>query len=120
MAHFARLNDNNIVEDIHVVANYVIEINGIESEQAGINFLKQIHGDFIWKQTSYNATLRKNFASIGSQYDLMRDAFISPKPYSSWVLDEDTCLWKAPIAYPTDDKRYDWSETNQQWIEVAE
>jgi len=114
MAHFAKLNDNNIVEDIHVVENYVIEVNGVESEQAGIDFLKQLHGDFNWKQTSYNGTFRKNFASIGSHYDPTRDAFIKSKPFLSWILNEDTCIWEAPTPKP--EGFHNWDEESQSWI----
>jgi hypothetical protein len=120
MAHFARLNENNIVTEVHVVNNDVITIDGVESEQAGIDFLTGLHGHPLWKQTSYNGNIRKNYAGIGFTYDAGRDAFIPPKPFSSWVLDETTCGWEAPVAYPNDGKEYAWFDPNQQWIEITE
>jgi len=120
MAHFAKLDENNNVLAVHVVVNDVITIDGVESEQAGIDFLTGLHGHTLWKQTSYNGTIRKNYAGIGYTYDTGRDAFISPKPYGSWVLDEATCHYKAPVTYPTDGKIYGWFEPNQQWIEITE
>ena len=120
MAHFAKLDENNNVLAVHVVNNDVITVDGVESEQAGIDFLTGLHGHTLWKQTSYNGTIRKNYAGIGYTYDTGRDAFIAPKPYGSWVLDETTCRWESPVAYPTDGKRYGWFEPNQQWIEITE
>ena len=120
MAHFAKLDENNNVLAVHVVVNDVITIDGVESEQAGIDFLTGLHGHTLWKQTSYNGNIRKNYAGIGYTYDTGRDAFIAPKPYGSWVLDEATCQWEAPVAYPTDGKIYGWFEPNQQWIEITE
>jgi hypothetical protein len=119
MAHFAKLDENNIVLAVHVVNNDVITTDGVESEQAGVDFLTDLYGHTLWKQTSYNGTIRKNYAGIGYTYDTGRDAFISPKFYGSWVLDEATCQWKAPVAYPTDGKRYGWFEPNQEWIEIT-
>jgi hypothetical protein len=119
MAHFAKLDDNNVVLAIHVVNNDVIMVDGAESEQAGIDFLTELHGYPLWKQTSYNGTIRKNYAGIGYTYDAERDAFISPQPYASWTLNETTCQWEAPVAYPMDDKIYGWFEPNQQWIELT-
>jgi len=111
MAHFAKLNENNKVIAVHVVSNDVAT-----TEQAGIDFLNNLHGsDNIWKQTSYNGNLRKNFAGIGYTYDEDRDAFISPKPYQSWTLNEDTCLWEAPTEKPDDGKKYNWNEETQEW-----
>jgi hypothetical protein len=120
MAHFAKLDENNNVIAIHVVVNDVITIDGNESEQAGIDFLTSLHGHILWKQTSYNGNIRKNYAGIGYTYDAGRDAFIPPKPYNSWVLDEATCHWNPPIAYPTDNKLYVWDEATTSWIEVTE
>jgi hypothetical protein len=117
MAHFAKL-ENNIVITIHSVVNEVIkDSNGVEQEAIGIEFLKTLHNEpnAIWKQTSYNGNFRKNYAGIGYTYDETRDAFISPKPYNSWILNENTCLWEAPVAYPTDGQRYSWNEENQNW-----
>ena len=72
-----------------------------------------------WIETKMDGSIRKNYAGIGFSYDSTRDAFIPPKPYSSWTLDEDTCLWEAPVAYPSDDKMYKWNETDKQWDEVS-
>jgi hypothetical protein len=119
MAHFAKLDDNNVVLAVHVVNNDVITIDGNESEQTGIDFLTSLHGHTLWKQTSYNATFRKNYAGIGFIYDAGRDAFIAPKPWASWTLNETTCQWEPPVAYPTDGKRYGWFEPNQEWIEIT-
>jgi len=115
MAHFAKLGTGNIVETVEVVSNDIAT-----TEQAGIDFLNNLYGNRdVWKQTSYNATIRKNFAGIGYKYDQTRDAFIPPKPYPSWTLVENICQWEAPVAYPDDDNKYSWNETNQTW-EVIE
>lgn len=119
MAHFAKLDDNNVVLAVHVVNNDVITVDGVESEQAGIDFLTSLHGHTLWKQTSYNGNIRKNYAGIGYTYDAARDAFIAPQPYASWTLNENTCQWECPVAYPTDGKMYAWFEPNQQWIEIT-
>jgi hypothetical protein len=119
MAHFAKLDNNNVVLAVHVVNNDVITIDGAESEQAGIDFLTNLHGHTKWKQTSYNGNFRKNYAGIGFIYDAVRDAFYTPQPYASWTFNETTCQWEPPIAYPTDGKDYGWFEPNQQWIEVT-
>jgi hypothetical protein len=119
MAHFAKLDENNNVLAVHVVVNDVITIDGNESEQAGIDFLTSLHGHALWKQTSYNGNIRKNYAGIGYTYDAGRDAFIPPKPYVSWTLNETTCQWEAPVAYPTDGKRYTWDETTTSWVEIT-
>ena len=101
MSHFAKI-ENNIV------------IKVIVAEQDFIN--SGVVGDsFLWIQTSYNKNFRKNYAGIGHTYDETRDAFIPPQPYESWTLNEDTCLWEAPVAYPNDDKIYQWNEDNQEW-----
>lgn len=118
MAHFAQLDENNIVTQVIVVNNNeLLDENGQESEAKGIAFCQSLFGG-NWKQTSYNANFRKNYAGIGFTYDLVRDAFISPKPFASWVLDEETCGWEAPVPRPVDDKFYTWDEENQQWVEV--
>jgi hypothetical protein len=119
MAHFAKLDENNKVLAVHVVVNDVITVDGVESEQVGIDFLTGLHGHSLWKQTSYNGNARKNFAGIGFQYDAERDAFIAPQPYPSWVLNEATCQWESPVPYPSDGKYYKWFEPNRQWIEVT-
>jgi hypothetical protein len=122
MAHFARLDSTNNVIGVHVLNNEVITDNdGNEQEQLGIDFLTQLYGGVGWyKQTSYNSTFRKNYAGVGYTYDKTRDAFIAPQPYPSWTLNEDTCQWEAPVAYPDDDKFYTWDEATTNWIEVTE
>ena len=114
MAHFAKLNENNIVTEVIVVNNNELLDNGVESESKGIAFCQSLLGG-NWKQTSYNGNIRKNFAGIGYTYDAARDAFIAPKPFNSWILNEDTCIWNAPVAYPTDGGKYKWNETNLTW-----
>jgi len=122
MAHYAFLDKNNIVTEVIVGKN--------EGED-GIDW-EQWYGDFrgqTCKRTSYNTQAnvhlaggtpyRKNYASIGYTYDATRDAFISPQPYASWVLNEITCVWEAPAPYPTDDKRYRWDEPTTSWMEVS-
>ena len=117
MAHFAKLGIGNIVEKVVVVSNDVAL-----TEQAGIDFLRDTYNDqnAQWFQTSYNNNIRKNFAGIGYTYDQTRDAFIPKKPYQSWILNETTCLWEAPVAYPDDGERYTWNETNQTWDLIEE
>jgi hypothetical protein len=117
MAHFAKL-ENNIVTNVIVVHNNELLENGIESEEKGIAFCSNLLGG-TWKQTSYNGSIRKNFAGIGMTYDEGRDAYISEKPFNSWVLDETTCQWEAPVDMPTDDKRYTWNEATTSWDEVT-
>jgi len=114
MAHFAQL-ENNIVTKVIVVSNQnIFDENGQESEKKGIDFCSNLLGG-TWIQTSYNGNIRKNYAGVGYTYDEGRDAFIPPQPFASWVLDEDTCQWKAPVDYPTDDKRYTWNEETLAW-----
>ena len=111
MAHFAKLGVGNIVEQVIVVSNDIAT-----TEQAGVDFINQLYNTRdVWKQTSYNNNIRKNFAGIGYHYDQQRDAFIPPKPYNSWILNEDTCQWQSPIPYPNDENRYKWNEENQSW-----
>ena len=118
MAHFAKLDNNNIVLDINVVSNETINnLPFPESETVGIQFLTEWSGGYTnWKQTSYNATFRKNYAGIGYTYDANLDAFISPKPYPSWTLNINTAQWQAPIPYPSDNKFYVWDESTLTWI----
>lgn len=117
MAHFAQLDENNVVTQVIVVHNNDCQIDGEENEIVGIVFCKSLFGqDTKWKQTSYNATIRKNYAGIGYTYDSERDAFIPPKPFASWILDEETCRWEAPVAYPTDGNSYAWNEDTTSWI----
>ena len=115
MAHFAKL-ENNIVTQVIVVDNNELLDNGVESEEKGIAFCSNLLGG-TWKQTSYNKSFRKNYAGIGYSYDEGRNAFIAPKPYPSWVLNENTCWWEAPVPYPTDGKVYGWDEDTLSWIE---
>jgi|SRR6056300_1131743 len=123
MAHFAKLGVGNIVERVEVVSNDIAT-----NEQTGVEFLQNLYKDrAVWKQTSYNANIRKNFAGIDYKYDQTRDAFIPPKPFNSWVLNETTCLWEAPIPMPEltqeqidNNNYYRWNETNQTWDLVNE
>ena len=119
MAHFAKLNEDNTVVAVHVVNNEVIVVDGVESEQAGIDFLTELHGHTLWKQTSYNGSFRKNYAGVGMKYDQTRDAFISNKPLESWILNETTCQWEAPVAYPTDGESYSWDEETTSWVPLS-
>ena len=108
MAHFAKIGLNSKVIEVLSVNNEVLkDSNGIEQESIGIDFLTKLTGWAIWKQTSYNNNFRKNYAGIGHTYDEDRDAFIAPKPYSTWILNEDTCRWESPIPMPTEDLGYD-------------
>lgn len=117
MAHFAKLDENNIVLEVNVVNNDALD--PAAEEASGIAFLTDWSGGYTnWKQTSYNATFRKHFAGIGFTYDATLDAFVPPKPFASWTFNETTCLWEAPIPYPTDDKPYTWDEDNQVWVEI--
>ena len=125
MAHFAKLDENNKVIHVSVVDNWnTVDGSGNESEEVGVAYLKSIHGaDTNWKQTSYNGNIRKNYAGIGHTYDAARDAFIALKPYNSWILNEITCLWEAPVARPEltqeqiDNKNYyNWNEETLNWI----
>ena len=118
MAHFAQLNEQNIVTQVIVVANEELLDNGIESEQKGKTFCQSLF-DGSWVQTSYNGNIRKNYAGIGYTYDSQRDAFIPPQPYPSWALIEETCQWAAPIAMPTDGKFYNWNESTLSWVEAV-
>ena len=118
MAHFAQL-ENNIVKQVIVVSNQdILDENGQESEQKGIDFCSNLLGG-TWKQTSYNGNIRKNYAGVGYTYDEGRDAFIAPKPFASWLLDETTAQWKSPVDYPTDDKKYTWDENTTSWKELV-
>jgi hypothetical protein len=116
MAHFAQLDDNNVVLQVIVVHNNELLDNGVESEAKGIAFCQSLFPDTNWVQTSYNGNIRKNYAGIGFTYDSQRDAFIPPKPFPSWVLDETTCQWEAPLPYPADGERYVWDEAQQNWV----
>jgi len=117
MAHFAKLGVGNIVEQVIAVNNAVTtDANGVEQEQLGVDFINKLYNtNDIWKQTSYNNNIRKNYAGIGYQYDQTRDAFIPPKYYNSWILNETTCIWEAPIARPDDNNKYTWNEEILNW-----
>jgi hypothetical protein len=126
MASFAKIGLNSKVIEILSVNNEVLkDSNGIEQESIGIDFLTKLTGYPLWKQTSYNTSggvhafggtpLRKNFAGIGMTYDEDRDAFIYKKPFNSWVLNELTCFWEAPIAQPNNDNKYTWNESTLTW-----
>tara|TARA_Y100000310_G_C20251857_1_gene609470 strand:+ start:218 stop:613 length:396 start_codon:yes stop_codon:yes gene_type:complete len=128
MAHFAEINDSNIVTRVLVISNDDIQDkDGNESEEIGIAFLEKLWGGLNWKQTSYNTSggnhssggtpLRKNYAGVGYTYSESRDAFIPPKPYDSWTLNESTCQWEAPEPYPDDGKTYNWNEDTTSWDE---
>jgi hypothetical protein len=120
MAHFAKIGLNNIVTEVLVVANReTMDSNGVEHESIGVEFLKTLTGHETWIQTSYNGNIRKNYAGIGYTYDSQRDAFIPPKPYPSWIMSEETCLWAAPVAMPDDGKIYLWNEDVQNWVVAA-
>ena len=129
MAHFAKLGVGNIVEQVIVVSNDIAT-----TEQAGVDFINKLYNTRdVWKQTSYNNNIRKNYAGIGYQYDQARDAFIAPKPFNSWILNKDTCRWEAPIPMPKTPKldtngeeitnedgslvynSYKWNEQNKSW-----
>ena len=116
MAHFAKLGPGNVVEQVIVVDNRdTADANGVEKEYIGAAFCEKLFGG-TWKQTSYNGNKRKNYAGIGYTYDEQRDAFIPPKTYASWVLDEATCNWKAPVDMPTDGQMYSWDEATTSWV----
>ena len=126
MASFAKIGLNNkVIEVLSIHNNELLDSNGVEQEVNGIDFLTKLTGWSIWKQTSYNTKggehilggtpFRKNHASVGYTYDEDRDAFIPPKPYSSWTLNETSCSWEAPVDMPDDDNRYIWNESTQTW-----
>ena len=126
MASFAKIGLNGKVIEVLSVVNEVLhDSNGVEQEAIGIDFLTKLTGWAIWKQTSYNTIggihtnngtpFRKNHAGIGYTYDEDRDAFIPPKSYPSWILNEFTCLWEAPVAMPINDNKYSWNEQTLSW-----
>lgn len=119
MAHFAQLDENNVVTQVIVVHNNELMENGVEVEAKGITFCQSLFPGTSWRQTSYNGNIRKNYAGIGFTYDAQRDAFIAPQPFPSWLLNEGTCQWEAPVPYPTDGKTYRWDEPTLSWVEVA-
>jgi len=123
MAHFAKINSDNIVEQVVVINNEeLLDENKEEKEQKGIDFLKNLYSsekNYSWIQTSYNNSFRKNYARIGWIYDTERDAFVQPKPkFESWIFNEETCIWDSPVPLPDDDKIYKWDEEKLNWIEI--
>tara|TARA_R100001244_G_scaffold118838_1_gene88554 strand:+ start:176 stop:535 length:360 start_codon:yes stop_codon:yes gene_type:complete len=119
MAHFARLNETNEVIRVHVLNNDVIlDGDGVEQEQLGIDFLTELHGAGNYIQTSYNNNFRKQYAGIGFTYDATKDKFINIQPFPSWSLDGNDD-WQAPVAKPDDGKFYEWNETEQRWDEIT-
>ena len=122
MAHFVRIENGVVVQGIVVNNKDTADEHGVEKEEIGIAFCSNLLGG-TWKQTSYNARIRKNYAGIGYTYDEGRDAFIAPKPYASWLLDEAKAQWKVPVDMPSDasmDKRYSWNEETTSWDAVTE
>ena len=122
MAHFAQLDENNIVLQVIVVSDESTSTeDGLENENVGIAFCRKLLGENTnWKQTSYNARFRKNYAGIGYTYNEILDGFIAPKPYPSWLLDEETCRWYSPVPFPTDENRYFWNEETLTWDLVVQ
>lgn len=122
MASFAKLDENNVVIEVHSVNNDVIlDDNGNESEAIGIAFQQSLFGaDTVWKQTSYNGTFRGHYAGIGYTYDTLRDAFIPPSPFPSWVFVEETLNWTAPVPHPDDGNDYYWDESVLNWVQIPE
>jgi len=123
LAHFAKI-ENNVVTQVIVVANKdTADANGVEKEYIGAAFCEKLFGG-TWKQTSYNGTIRKNYAGIGYTYNADIDAFVPPKPYASWVLNNETAQWEAPVPMPEDagtgepPKMYSWDEATTSWKET--
>jgi hypothetical protein len=126
MAHFCKLDENNVVTQVIVVANSdTADASGVEKERIGAAFCEKLLGG-TWKQTSYNGSIRKNYAGLGYTYNADIDAFVPPKPYASWLLNESTAQWEAPVAMPEDagtgepPKRYSWDEATTSWVEVEQ
>jgi hypothetical protein len=114
MAHYAFLNETNIVTEVITGINETELIEGLHPEIWYGNFRNQ-----VCKRTSYNGNYRKNYAGIGYKYDQERDAFIPPKPFNKWVLNEETCRWEAPIPYPSDENQYVWNDNKSEWELIA-
>jgi hypothetical protein len=120
VAHFAKLNENNVVTQVIVVSNKdTSDASGVEKEHIGAAFCERLFGG-TWKQTSYNGNMRKNYAGVGYTYNADIDAFVPPQPYASWVLNETTAQWEAPVAMPDDGGMYTWNEDSQDWVEVQD
>ena len=138
MGSFVKLNNNNFVIQGVALVNEIFTVNNIEIEQIGIDFLNNLYKtNDVWKKTSYNMrggihyqadnntpsldqskAFRKNYAGIGYYYDSIRDAFIPPKLFPSWILNEESCLWDSPVPYPSDGKMYTWNEDILNWQEI--
>jgi hypothetical protein len=121
MAHFAQFDENNLVIQVIVVHNNeLLDADGNESEEKGIEFCQSLFGSTTrWVQTSYNGNIRKHYAAIGFTFDEVRDAFVPPKPFASWVLNEALVLWEAPIPYPEEGNYlFKWDEDTLCWIET--
>lgn len=115
MANFAKIGLNGkVIEVIGINDSELLDANGVQTEKLGIDFLTQLTGWAVWKQTFKDGT-RKHEASINYTYDENKDAFIPPQPFNSWTLNEDTCQWESPVIKPTDGKAYIWNESTQQW-----
>lgn len=119
MAHFAEIGLNNTVLRVIVVHNNDCLLDGVETESVGAEFCRSHFGG-TWVQTSYNRNFRKNYAGIGYIYDSTLDAFIPPKIFNSWSLNEETCQWQAPTPYPADGKHYQWDEETTTWVEITQ
>lgn len=118
MIHFVKIENEIVTQCMEVNSKDTTDKNGLEKEEIGSAFCSNLLGG-IWKKTSTDANFRKNYAALGYTYDNTRDAFIPIKPYASWILDEETCKWKAPVDMPTDDKRYLWDEETKSWDELV-
>ena len=116
MAHFAKIENNEVTQVIVVANKDTADANGVEKEYIGAAFCEKLFGG-TWKQTSYNGTIRKNYAGIGYTYDADIDAFVPPKPYASWVLNNETAQWEAPVPMP-EGGMYSWDEDTGSWIEM--
>jgi|TARA_Y100000033_G_C2740897_1_gene108418 hypothetical protein len=114
MAHFAEIDENNIVKQVIVVHNNELLVDGVESETKGIDFCESLFGHRNWVQTSYNGNIRYNYAGVGYTWDSDNDAFYAPQPFPSWSLNENY-VWESPIPYPEDGNIYSWNEDNQEW-----
>ena len=117
MAKFAKLNENDIVLEVQCVANEeLLDDSGNEIEAKGIAFLTNWSGGHTnWVQTNIHSLIRKNYSNIGYTYDRTRDAFIAPKPFNSWILNEETCQWEAPVPYPSSVLPHYWNEETLSW-----
>jgi len=121
MAEFAKLNFDNVVIDVLCVNdNEISDANGKINENAGIEFLYKLTGHKNWLLTCLNGLIRKNYAGINYIYDPIKDAFIPPKPFDSWILDQETCKWKPPVPYPLQGNNYVWDETVLNWVKFEE